>query len=152
MAAIPAAMKLYGFAYFKYFAWSAWAIFDDIFVIPATGEVTSPKVPPVIIAATQRGMPAPDTTAIEIAPGMSKEAAPQPEPMKYVTAEDNMKSETATLHAGIELPKFCCMNSFKPNACETDAKGHAKARIIRVVIILLPPDILSDVISLRLYF
>lgn len=132
--------------------WSAWAILDAIFVIPATGEVTSPNVPPVIIAATESGIPAPETTAREIAIGISKEAAPQPEPIKYVTADDSMKSDTATLHAGIELPMFWWIKSFKPNACETDAKGQAKARITKVVIISFPPDIISDVISFKLYF
>ena len=81
-AASPAAIKLYGFAYFKYFARSARAILDDIFTIPATGEVTSPNVPPVITAAAQSGILIPDATARGIANGMIKEAAPQPEPIK----------------------------------------------------------------------
>lgn len=57
-------------------------MFDDMFVMPATGEVTSPKVPPVITAATQSGMSEPTDTASGIAKGIINEAAPQPEPIK----------------------------------------------------------------------
>ena len=55
---------------------------DDILVIPATGEVTSPNVPPVITAATQSGMFELTETARGIAKGMINEAAPHPEPIK----------------------------------------------------------------------
>ena len=55
---------------------------DDILVIPATGEVTSPNVPPVITAATQSGMYEPIDTARGIAKGMIKDAVPQLEPIK----------------------------------------------------------------------
>jgi len=83
---------------------------------------------------------------------MSKEAAPQSELIKQVTAEDHIKSEPAILQAVFEAPKYCFMNSFKLNACETDANGHAKGKINKVLIISFPLDIISDVNSLRFYF
>lgn len=50
--------------------------FAPMFVMPATGEVTSPKVPPVITAATHSGIPAPAAAAKGMAKGMINEAAP----------------------------------------------------------------------------
>ena len=55
---------------------------DAILVIPATGEVTSPNVPLVITAATQREMSELTEMARGIAKGMINEAAPHDAPMK----------------------------------------------------------------------
>lgn len=55
---------------------------EAILVIPATGEVTSPKVPPQMTAATHREMSELTETASGIAKGMINEAAPHDAPMK----------------------------------------------------------------------
>ena len=55
---------------------------NAILVIPATGEVTSPNVPPVITAATQREMSELTEMARGIAKGMINEAAHHDAPMK----------------------------------------------------------------------
>ena len=67
--------------------------------IPDTGEVVSQKVPPLITAATQRGISAPTDTASGIAKGIISEAAHQLSPIKYVIIEEIKNNKTGALQA-----------------------------------------------------